>query len=103
MTKTYSPSGTPITRDDGTTVYPVVYLDSSGKVAGKAHIPEGHERDVPDHVDTSRSATVDANTDLSTLLSDSPGNLPDNLPHDPAETAKQKLENIAIDDSYKGP
>lgn len=102
MTKTYTPDGSTITRDDGSTVYPVVYLDSNGEVAGKAYIPDGHEPDVPDHVDKSRSATVDANTDHSSLLSDSPANLPSNLQHDPADTAMEKLENVVIDDQYRG-
>lgn len=100
MTQSYSPNGETVSRDDGSEVYPVVYIDGNGKVVDKAYIPVDHEPEVPAQVDTSRSATVDASTDLSTLLSDSPANLPDSVPHPAAETAIEKLKNIRPDTEY---
>lgn len=88
MTKNY-------TTETGT----FVLLDSDGYVIAKADVPTG-EHSVPDHADTSQTFDVDANTDLSTKLSNSPANLPSNLPYDPADTAFEKLANVAVDDRY---
>ena len=101
MTQTYQPDGETIERQDGSTVYPVVYLDEDGRVVDKAYIPAGHEPEVPDAIDIDKSETITADTDLSTLLPDRPANLPDSAPHDPAETAMEKLENIVRDETYK--
>lgn len=100
MAKPYSPSGSTVTRDDGSEVYPVVYLDADGKVVAKACIPVGHEPHVPDAVSSDKSFTVTADTDLSSKLSNSPANLPNNLPNDPAETAMEKLENVVRIEAY---
>lgn len=86
----------PYTTETGT----YVLRDSDGYVVAKADVPPG-EHEVGDPVDPSMCVEITADTDLSAALSESPANLPSDVPNDPASTAREKLENVAIDDKYK--
>lgn len=92
MAKQLTIDGPTITRDDGSTVYCVAYKDASGKLIGKAYVPEGHSPRVPDDVDSYE--VIEGDTKLSDHFDASEiGDIPD-----PASTAMEKLDKLIVPD-----
>jgi hypothetical protein len=86
-------SGSMITRDDGSTVHPVVYLDADSGLLGKAYVPEAGKVRVPD--DVAEYVVIDDSTNLAEQLPQSAiGNIPG-----PAETAMDKIEKLDVPDN----
>lgn len=88
MTKQITIDGPTITRNDGSTVHAVAYLDTDGNLLGNAFVPEGYTPTVPDVVADYR--VIEADTDIA--------DLPQNAEPDPPETAMDKIRKLDVPD-----